>query len=211
MENYYRPLVGEPVRSYCQRLRKTWEIVKDIEITEEKFLLLVQINAGRFAECIDSLMTEEKATLENVIKGLLLRFDLTAEEYRTAYKEARPEPNESMIAFATRLKGLYIKSRDDAEISNGEQKLIIEQFLDALGPNDATLLRIAASNEELNNLDLIAKRASRLIRNRSQNHSINTVTTECETASDNEVEDDNKFYVQEDDALLSIVGLKTNN
>ena len=67
--------------------------------------------------------------------------------------------------FGHRLKSLYIKSRGmkSTKLSIGEETLLVEHFLDSLSTDNRKLLKLVCDPGELVNLDLMCKRASRIV------------------------------------------------
>ena len=176
-------------------------------ITEKQFIILCKIKTrdDRISQAMDNLTGEP--TMANLIKAVKL-CDKHTSEYMTEYRNLVKSPLESYQAFAQRLRSTYCKGvgSNASTLTACEQKLLVETFLNSLEPSSANIIRIVADESELSNLSKIAERASRMPKSKSVNTLIDNIQAESQNESD-----DSKFCVQEDDALLSIIGLKVDN
>ena len=155
---------SESIVNYVNRIRTAWSLVSK-QISLEKFLNLLIIRSGSYAEQLEEFIAKKPGNIESVIKRLLKLYDKSFSEYYDEFKSAVPYPNEPLLQFAQRLKSLYKRSRnDESPITAAEERILVEQFLDALSYDDARLLRICATPDEMLSLDSIALRASRSVR-----------------------------------------------
>ena len=154
----------ESIVNYCNRIRHSWELTKE-KINLEKFLNLLIIRSGSYADQLEEFIAKKPDSIDSVIKHLLKLYDKSFSEYYDEFKSAVPYDNEPLLRFAQRLKSLYKRSRnDDSPIAGPEERLLVEQFISTLAYDDARLLRICSTPEEMTKLDSIALRASRSVR-----------------------------------------------
>jgi hypothetical protein len=82
---------------------------------------------------------------------------------------------ESHIAFAMRIQRLFnLGTGQENDTSAASKRLIVETFFNGLPLNEASALRLVATEEELTDVDKLAKRAARS--GRTQNTTVNAVT-----------------------------------
>ena len=180
MESDIYKLVPEKMNTescvnYCRRIRTAWGLVSG-KISLEQYLNLVLLKSGSYADELEEFLAKKPVSLDSVIKHILKLYDQSTTEYFHDYKNAQPYGNENLVQYAQRLKSLYKRSRnDDSPITAAEERLLVEKFLDSLPLNDARLLRICSTPEEMTTLDLLATRAARSIKSPNR---VTSVTSE---------------------------------
>ena len=134
------------------------------EMTDREFISLIRIKSDEeIGTFIDSLTADEKnPSVDDLLKQLEKLLDHSTSEYFNHYREAQPGPDESYAAYAMRLRALYQKASGSNTLTIGETKLLVEKFISSLPTPESTILRMAATAEELEDIDLLSKRASNL-------------------------------------------------
>ena len=158
---------AENVRNYTQRVKHTWEFVKG-DFDESKFCSLVRIGvSAQLGEIIDNYLlrckdAEEAATVEKLCDDLVEKLDKRPSEYISEFKSIQKQTSESYSSFAHRLQELYKKGTGTTgKMSQGEIRLLVEQFLEGLPHSEALTLKMVATNEEMGDLAKLALRAAR--------------------------------------------------
>lgn len=153
---------GENIANYVKKIRTAWTYCASEGLTEEKFCQILRLHLPvDAAEIMDSLPDEKMNNVNDVTTALLSVLDQQNSEYLQEFSSARKKATESYSGFALRLKRLYSRGTGQSAITVGENHLICEHFLNGLQDNDATALRLVATEEEMSNVTLLAKRAAK--------------------------------------------------
>ena len=81
--------------------------------------------------------------------------------------------SETYQEFALRIKKLYLRGTGNTTLNSGENLAIVEAFLNGLPSSESTALRLCANENELGDVFLLAKRASRSRPNTTKTDEIN--------------------------------------
>ena len=154
---------GENIRNYTKRVAHAWEFVKG-DFEEKKFCNLVRISvSANLGEIIDNYLTEnESPSVQGLCEALTTKLDKRPSEYISEFKSATRGPSESYTAYAHRLRELYKKGTETTgKMNSGEKRLLVEQFLEGIPYSESSTLKLVASDEEMLDVDALAKRAAR--------------------------------------------------
>ena len=172
-------------------------MVSGSNVTEKQFIVLCQIKTkdDRISSAMENMTGD--ITMENLTKALKL-CDKHASEYMSEYRNLVKSPMESYQAFAQRLRSTYCRGVEAKEntLTDGENRILVEVFLNSLNPSSADIIRIVADESELSSLSKIAERASRM----PKSQSVNVILENAEPESLNESD--------ENLSLLDIVNIK---
>lgn len=151
------------IATYCKKIKNAWELCEADGFTEEKFCKVLRLHMSESAaQVFDNLGTEKKKKVDDVTSALMTRLDRQQIEYLQDYSTAQKGPLESHSAFALRIQRLFnLGTGQDSETSTASKRLIVETFLNGLPLNEASALRLVASDTELTDVDELAKRAAR--------------------------------------------------
>ena len=160
-----RRKTGEDIKDFTKKIESAWQYAKAETFDEKKFCQLLRINLDSdTSQVFDNLSSADQESVSAIVKELNSKLDRTPIEYLRMFQQATKLPTESYSAFAMRLKRLYAtgtSGQATATLSKGEQSVIVEQFLSGLPANERTALRMVATEEESQDVELLAKRAAR--------------------------------------------------
>ena len=140
------------------------------EFDEGKFcqLLMTQL-PNKFDSIVDELDEGDKAKVETVCDKIM-QLDRQKSSYLADYARCSKLASETYNEYALRIKKLYLRGTGNTKLNPGENLALCEAFLNGLPSSESTALRLCANEEELGNVLLLAKRASRSRLNTTKNN-----------------------------------------
>ena len=152
----------DSIVTYTKKISNCWEICKAESFDEGKVckLLRLQLNINA-AEVFDNLPDEEQKVVATVIQKLKEVLDKQKMTYLQELSQVQKSPTESHATFSLKIRRLYKSGTGSTSISNGEKQMMVQSFLAGLPRNESSALRMVASEAELKDIDLLAKRAAR--------------------------------------------------
>ena len=129
-----------------------------------------------YDELIDELSADDQKSVEKITEAISA-LDKQKSEYLGEYSTARKTAAETHVEFAHRIKRYYSRGTGNSTQNEGEKLAIVEAFLNGLSQSEATALRLCASAEELKDVTLLAKKASRS-RSTGKNDQVSALETE---------------------------------
>ena len=169
---------GENIGNFCKKIEAAWDYCKSENFEEEKFckILKLQLHTDA-AEVMDNMSEGDKKDVSKITKELRSRLDKQKSEYLREFSEVTKRPNEGYNEFALRIKRLYKQGTDSATVPTaGEERMMVETFLNGLPENEGSALRLVSTEEEQDCIDKMAKRAGRVTtRNNKLRDEINSI------------------------------------
>ena len=154
---------NETISDYCNRVRDAWEYCKDESFEEDKFCRILKLYLpGNAHQLVKSLETSAQLKVESILTQLMNGLGRRTHEYLQELSTTRKDSNETHIAFAQRILRLYQQGTGSTgALTENDKKLIVDFFLRGLPANEEASLRLVASDTEMTDVQLLAKRASR--------------------------------------------------
>ena len=134
----------------------------------------------------DRLDSDTRAKFEGSKKAIMEALDEDPGEYLIRFNEATKKSNETYSAFCIRLISLYLRGQgenNNYELKTRDQISLVHGFLQGIDQSHAASLRLVASDDELADVQLLARRAQKL--NRSRGRSLPPIIKEEKSAVNN--------------------------
>ena len=187
---------GHSTPDYVSKIKKAWAYCNAEEFDEGKFcqLLMTQL-PNKFDSIVDELDEGDKAKVETVCDKIM-QLDRQKSSYLADYARCSKLTSETYNEYALRIKKLYLRGTGNTKLNSGENLALCEAFLNGLPSSESTALRLCANEEELGNVLLLAKRASRSRPNTTKNNEINELRNVIKETKDslNEIKETKKAY-----------------
>ena len=174
------------INGYCKRIEAAWSFchAEDSNFQESKFCQILRLglptNCG---EIFDNMNEDDKNKVNTVVTTLKEKLDKQSGEYLHMFSQATKLTGETHNQFAIRIQRLYKFGTGDSAFTERDQKLMVEAFVKGLPLNESTALRLVASDQEMKDVDMLAKRASRSAQTQ-QDFSVNAVPISNRTTED---------------------------
>ena len=164
---------GHATADYVSKIKKAWEYCKAETFDEKKFctLLMTQL-PDKFDSIVDELDDAAKGKVDSICTKLM-ELDRQKSQYLADYARCSKSISETYQEFALRIKKLYLRGTGNQTLNSGENLAIVEAFLNGLPSSESTALRLCANENELGDVFLLAKRASRSRPNTTKTDEIN--------------------------------------
>ena len=152
--------------AYCKKIENAWELCNGEQFSQEKFCQILRLHLPTApAQVYDNMTKEERKDVTNVVKALLSRLGRQENEYLQEFSAIKKGPLETHNSFALRVQRVYaLGTGGITTLTDRDNKLIVEAYLNGLPTSESTALRLVASDEEMNSVDKLAIRASRTSR-----------------------------------------------
>ena len=152
--------------AYCQKITNAWNLCQSENFNEEKFCQILRLYLPPApAQVYDNMADADKKVVTKITEALLSRLDRQENEYLQEFSTVRKGPLETHNAYALRVQRLYaLGTGASSTMTERDHKLIVEAFLNGLPTSESTALRLVASDDEMQSVDKLAKRASRTAR-----------------------------------------------
>jgi len=156
--------------AYCKKVENAWKICQADGLTEEKFCQILRLQLPEAAaQVFDNLNESNMKVVAEIKKALLSHLDRQENDYLQEFASVQKEPSENHNTYALRVQRLYVmgtgeNSTGGNSVSARDKKLIVEAFLKGLPRSEQSALRLVATDDEMQDVNALAKRASRSAR-----------------------------------------------
>jgi len=152
--------------AYCKKIENAWDLCNGEQFNQEKFCQILRLHLPAApAQVYDNMTKEERKDVSNVVKALLSRLGRQENEYLQEFSAIKKGPLETHNSFALRVQRVYaLGTGGITTLTDRDNKLIVEAYLNGLPTSESTALRLVASDEEMKSVDKLAIRASRTSR-----------------------------------------------
>ena len=170
---------GENIHSFCDRINFAWDFCNKEGYPEAKFCKLIRLSLPLDAgEVYDNLPSTAKNDVAEITKALIEALDKPKSEHLRDFTEIQKSPIESYTEYARRILRNYKRGTGAEILSGGEHVMLCEKFLQGLPTKISTSLRLVCSEEEMQNIEMLAKKASRCSPNRNLKEEVNHIRQE---------------------------------